>query len=41
MHKVTDDISKSEEGHQGCIINKVKLNDEKNDFSINRFYYNQ
>lgn len=40
-HKVIDEISKSEGDHQECIIKKVKSNDENNDFSINRFYYNQ
>ena len=33
-HKVFDDISKSEEDHQGCIIKKVKLNDGNNNFLL-------
>ena len=33
-HKVFDDISKSEEDHQRCIIKKVKLNDGNNDFLL-------
>ena len=37
QHEVINDKSKSEGDHQGCIIKKVRLNDENNDFLLTDF----